>query len=416
LEQPKLDINKIRYIAMNKKALLDSALKCADYFVENQVKEREDANRGRTIRSYDHVSGEMVLTGNWQTGTFLMGLLAAYRRTGKEEYLSAAEFGGHYIMSLQVLDQRSRYYGVLRELTPQCIEFAPRDATTGAWALVWLYNFTGKKEYLESAMLFGDFHLRYCMCEGWPRYACYMDPELDDFYARGSFQSGTGLFYHDLFMASSEPKYIAEGMRPIADNYLKYFTREDGGLNSKLDIFTWKDVDEGQKDNILSGMHSFNDDFGNAMLQTAADIFKDEKYREAAYKYALWLADALDSDKGYCGHWSGVPVSLMYFHDLGNFYNDERLLKSREKALDILLGLQFANTGDGKLDGAFQGKYEGTGEVFGSGEMCMNTRCSSYALIALLKIESDLPDIWLGRNNKQFIDPLKKGETHKLVW
>jgi len=106
----------------------------------------------------------------------------------------------------------------------------------------------------------------------------------------------------------------------------------------------------------------------------------------------------------------------MYFHDLGNFYNDEKLLKARDKAIDILLGMQFVNTGDSKLDGAFQGRYEGTGEVPSNGEMYMNTRCSSYALTALLKIESDLSDIWLGNNNKQFTDPLKKGENHKLVW
>lgn len=407
---------------MNKQILLDSALKCADYFVLNQVKEREDANRGRTLRFYDQASGEKILTGNWQTGTFLMSLLATYRRTGDEKYLEAAEFAGHYLMSLQVLDQHSTYYGTIRELTPQSIEFAPRDATSAAWALVWLYNFTKKAEYLDRAMLFGDFHLRYCMVEGWPRYACYMDPELDDFYARGSFQSGTGLFYHDLFMASGEPRYISEGMRPIAENYLKYFVREDGGINQQFDIFTWKNSAEAKQENVSLGMHSFNDDFGNAMLQTAADVFEDETYREAARKFALWLAEAMESGDGYCGHWSGVPVSLMYFHDLGNYYNDEKLLKARDKALDILLDIQHLNTGDSRLDGAFRGAYEVSeagAELYekpDNNEMWMNTRCSSYALTALLKVESDLPDIWLGRNNKQFIDPLKKGENHKLVW
>ncbi len=401
---------------MDKQLLLERAVKCADYFVLNQVRDRDDANRGRTIRSYDQATGKTVLTGNWQTGAFLMSLLATYRRTGEQKYLEAAEFAGHYIMSLQVLDQRSRYYGVIRELTPQSIEFAPRDATSGAWALVWLYNFTGKSEYLERAMLFGDFHLRYCMCEGWPRYACYMDPKLDDFYARGAFQSGTGLFYHDLFMACGEPKYIAEGLRPIAENYLKYFICEDGSINQQFDIFTWKNTAEAKQANVAPGMHSFNDDFGNAMLQAASDIFEDEKYREAARRFALWLANSLDSEAGFSGHWSGVPVSLMYFHDLGLFYNDEKLLAARDKALDILLDMQFLDTGDTKLDGAFRGKSEVNSDLPQAGENCMNTRCSSYALTALLKVESDLPDIWLGRNNKKFVDPLKKGQPHKLIW
>ena len=42
-------------------------------------------------------------------------------------------------------------------------------------------------------------------------------------------------------------------------------------------------------------------------------------------------------------------------------------------------------------------------------------RTSGYALIALLKAESDLADIWLGIHNKPFRDHRHVG-LHKLVW
>ena len=389
----------------------ESLLKCAEWQIRNQVTDRQDANRGRFIRTYDKASGSLIYTGNWQTGAALMSLLSVYRRTKDAKYLEAAEYAGHYLMSLQVLDSHEpRYYGAIRELTPQSMEFAPRDAATAAWALVWLYKFTGNEEYLRRAVLFGDFHLKYCMCDVWPRYACYMEREFPDFYARGSFQSGTGLFYYDLFMASEDCRYIEFGLRPIADNYLKYFFRDNGEIILEREIFTWNvTAESGQKD-VTPSMHLFNDDFGAAMLQTASDLFKDEKYRNAACKYAQWLANHQDEDGGFCdgAHPSAVPTALMYFHDLGRYYDDENLLKAGEKALKKLLAMQYRNTGDCMLDGAFKGRYEGPKDFPGGGETCVNNRTTSYALSALIKLESDVEEIWLGRNNKLFVDPLKE--------
>ena len=408
---------------INQKTIMDHALACAEWQVKNQVTDRHDANKGRFIRSYDKASGKLIYTGNWQTGAALMALLSVYRRTGEEKYLEAAEKAGRYIMSLQVLDKHNpRYYGVIRELTPQSMEFAPRDATTAAWALVWLYNFTGEDEYLRRAVLFADFHLKYCMCEGWPLYASYMEKEHANFFARGSFQSGTGLFYHDLFMASEDARYIEYGMRPIADNYLKYFMKDNGELIQEREIFTWNREEESEQENVAPNMHMYNDDFGAAMLQTASDIFKDEKYRQGAYSYAKWLAANQDSDGGFCNglHTSGVPTASMYFHDLGNYYKDEVLLKARDKSLDRLISMQFKDTGNEKLDGGFAGKYEGPAGYPGGGNMCVNNRTSAYALNTLIRLESDIEDVWLGRNNKKFADPLKecisKGKFHDLKW
>lgn len=396
---------------MNKQTILERAVECAEWQVNNQVRDRHDANKGRFIRSYDKASGRLIYTGNWQTGAALMALLSVYRRTKDEKYLEAAEYAGRYIMSLQILDKDdTRFYGAIRELTPQSMEMDPRDATTAAWGLVWLYNFTGEKEYLRRAVLFGDFHLKYCMIEGWPQYSYYMESKFANFFARGSFQSGTGLFYYDLFMSSEDARYIEFGLRPIADNYLKYFIKDNGELIQEREIFTWNLEEESEQKNVTPNMHMFNDDFGAPMLQTASDLFKDEKYREGAYRYAQWLAEHQDKDGGFCNgtHPSAVPTALMYFHDLGQYYNDEKLLNAREKTLNKLLDMQFHDTGDVMLDGGIAGRYEGPENFPGGGDECVNNRVSAYAINALIKLESDVKDIWLGRNNKKFIDPLKE--------
>ena len=81
-------------------------------------------------------------------------------------------------------------------------------------------------------------------------------------------------------MATGDARYIEQGMRPIAETYRDKFFNPDGSLILDRDIFTGKDISEK-----LSGdnsMHKYNDDFGNAMLQTAAEIFGDESYRDTA--------------------------------------------------------------------------------------------------------------------------------------
>jgi hypothetical protein len=403
---------------IDKQTILDRALACARWQIHNQVTDRQDANRGRFIRSYDAASGHLIYTGNWQAGAALMSLLSVYRRTNEAKYLEAAELAGRYLMSLQIVDQRNtRFYGAIRELTPQSMEMDPRDATTAAWGLVWLYKFTGNEKYLDSAILFGDFHLKHCMIEGWPQYSYYMERRFGNYYAKGSFQSGTGLFFFDLFMASDDSRYIEFGMRPIAENYLKYFVQDDGEILQQRKVFTWKREPETKQKNVTVNMHAYNDDFGAAMLQTAADIFEDEAFRDGAYRYAKWLSAHQDGDGGFCGgdHPSAVPSALMYFHDLGRHYDDKQLLDSRDKALAKLLDMQFQDTGDEKLDGGFAGRYEGPKNYPGGGERCVNNRTTSYALNALIKLESDVEEIWLGRNNKKFSDPLYHG-LHDLEY
>ena len=145
--------------------ILAAAEKTAKWFLVNQPQSRLNANRGRFLTQHDAALAdpeELPYSTSWDTGCSLCGLLALWKRTGKKEYLEAAEKGGHYIMSLQVLDTREKqFFGAFREVTPQSMEFCPRDATSAAWALIYLAEATGDKEYLYRARIFGDWMLEY---------------------------------------------------------------------------------------------------------------------------------------------------------------------------------------------------------------------------------------------------------------
>lgn len=397
--------------------LLDRAVRCGDWMVRNQITDRMDANRGRGIRSYDAGTGEKLLTGNWMTGTMLMSLLALWKRTGDDRYYKAAVLAGRYILSLQVMDRHDRYFGAIREITPQSIEFAPRDATSAAWGLVWLAEATGEQLYLDRACHFADWLIERGMYRGWPMYAIYMDPELEHFYSRGSFQGGAGLFLHDLFMLCGDQRYIERGLLPIATIYRDEFIRDDGSLILERDPFTGvvtHAVDSLDAEHCPQ--HAVNDDFSAAMLLAASRLFGDRSFVERAALYARWVASVQDPDGGYAGGRipSAVPVSEMYLRDIGQETGDTALIESADRALSKLLTMQYSGTGDPRIDGAFHGIYEGK-EPDKWGRTCVNMRTTSYALIALIKAESDIGGIWLGAHNERFRDHRWVG-AHDLVW
>lgn len=400
---------------MTSENLLERAVRCGEWMIRNQITDRQDANRGRSIRSYDADTGEKVLTGNWMCGTMAASLCALRKRTGNDGYLRGAELAGRYIMSLQVMDTRSEYFGAIRELTPQSIEFAPRDATSAAWGLVWLADATGDQLYLDRARLFGDWLVEKGMYNGWPLYAVYMDPKLANFYSRGSFQSGAGLFLHDLFMLSGDAKYVEKGLQPIARVYRDDFINDDGSLNLDRDLFTGEITSPRPGDTRLP-QHAYNDDFGAAMMVAASRLFGDPSYMRKAALFAHWLIRNQDADGGYEGGTipSAVPVSEMIFRDYGTLMDDRMLLDAADRTLDRILEMQYIDHPDTCIDGAFHGVYEGS-KTNKRGRICVNMRTTAYSLMALLKAESDLADIWLGIHNKPFRDQRWVG-THDLVW
>ena len=393
---------------MNRLLIFDRVKLAVEQMLRFQIINRLDANQGRTLNVYNSVTGFEYYTTSWETGIFLACLLAMYKRTGEERYLDRAEYAGHYIMSLQVMDSRDpSRYGAIRECTPQSVEFCPRDATTAAWSLVWLYEATGKAEYLDRAILFAEWHLRNGMCGGWPLWAVFMDDDNHKYYSRGSFQSGTGLFYFDLFMQTHDPRYIEQGLRPIADIYIRDYFKSDGSLVIERSVFA-NQPDEHESDSVELDIHHFNDDFGAEMLQTAADIFKNEKYRDCARKFALWLAAHQQPDGNFFNGKrtvsSATAQALMYFDELGRHYDDSVLLQAADKTFEKVLAMQILDTDNRKLYGAFEGMPE---EDCPDPRKITQMRTNAYMVIALLKVEGKIRNFWLGGEyNRKFVDPL----------
>ncbi|MBE6367491.1 MAG: hypothetical protein E7052_06215 [Lentisphaerae bacterium] len=394
---------------MNKEIIFERINLAVDNMIRSQIIDRLDANSGRTLRDYNARTGMKVYSGNWCTGIFMACLLAMYKRTGKAEYLDRAEHAGHYIMSLQYLDSRDqRHYGMFRETTPQSEECLPRDAVTAAWCLVWLYEATGKAEYLDRAILFAEWHLKYGMTDGWPLYAVFTAPTNTNYYTKGSFQSGTGLFYYDLFLHTDDPRYIEFGLKPIADQYIEKFFREDGGIICEIGIFNGKEQIRTSKDSVELAMHAFNDDFGNQMLMAASDLFEDDKYRAQARKFAHWLVRHQSADGNFFNGvkyvTSAVPQALMYFDELGRYYNDQVLLDAAERTFKKLLDMQILESDDPCLYGAFEGMpYSSEDDP----RRCTQARTNAYSIISLFKVEGRIKDFWLGgEHNKKFIDPI----------
>ena len=393
--------------------LLERAKLAADWIMRNQVLNRQDANRGRSIRSYDAKSHEKVLTGNWMCGNIANTLSALFKRTGDSKYLESAEFAARYLMSLQVMDRHDSHFGAIRELTPQSIEFAPRDGVGGAWGLVWFAEATGKSQYLDRAVLFGDWLVEKGMYRGWPLYAVYMDDNMENFYSRGHFHSGTGLFLYDLFRMTGDQKYIERGLLPIAQIYRDDFIMEDGFLVKERDPFTGAVTDPKEKN---EPSYAVNDDFGALMMIAASKLFNDRSFVEKAGRFAHWLASFQQDDGGFFDGKvpSGVPVSMMTFNDLGETLEDQQLKQAGQRCLKKLLTMQYIEAKDPCIQGGFTGIYEGE-EPNREGRTCVNMRTSGYALQALLKAESKLENVWLGLYNDPFRDQ-RWIAPHDLIW
>ena len=62
---------------MDKSKFYEMAEATAMWMVDNQVTDRNDANRGRVLKFYNPHTNQESLSPNWMTGTVCMSLLAS---------------------------------------------------------------------------------------------------------------------------------------------------------------------------------------------------------------------------------------------------------------------------------------------------------------------------------------------------
>ena len=238
---------------------LGTALLAADWFVNGQVREIDNANCGRFIGTYEIAAEKISYSANWDTATAIMALLAAFKRTKDKRYLDSAKLAGEYIKSLQILDSaETRIYGAIREVTPQTLHSYPRDALTAAWGLLSLYSLTHQEDYLRRTKLFADWYLRNALDRtGWPYWDFYLNKN-EVSRLQGSFQAGALGFLYDLFCITGDKRYIGHEFQTIADRYVEIFPRNDG---SHWVVYNPNTKEYNREEQYCAYRHTYNDDF-----------------------------------------------------------------------------------------------------------------------------------------------------------
>ncbi len=371
----------------------EAARRLADWMLNNQVRNWDNANNGRFLGTYNPQSPDPVLSYsiNWTTATSLKGMLMMYHRTGEEKYYEAAFMAGEYLKALQILDERNpAYFGNFRENTPQTTWCYPRDTLTAAWALLWMYEQTGDEEYLYRVNIFNDWFLNYAMADGWPLWEVNFRGEepYKNINLEGSFHGGVSAYFYDYGRITGDFSAAEKGMRFIADHFIERFMREDGSIYIIYDT---------EKEEYLDGidkpyhplywqiMHRYNDDFSSLGMLGTYLYYRENKYLDQVKLFAQWLLDEQNDDGSFADPFvhsasATVPIFLL---DLYRITGNEEYYEAAHRAGNHLLWLQETESPDPR---AYGGIYGDAG-YGGSVKDIINIRASSYALIALLKLE-----------------------------
>jgi uncharacterized protein YyaL (SSP411 family) len=153
----------------NNNKFIKAAENAGNWLLRNQVIDQRDANCGRFLYCCNIKTGYFQRSTNWQTGMGVLALLWLYNFTGNKEYLEAAELAADYLLSLQVVDADTpEILGGFREVTPQTPSMTTRDSTSAAWGLLGLLQITGRDDLLKAVKRFADWQLKYAWQNGWP--------------------------------------------------------------------------------------------------------------------------------------------------------------------------------------------------------------------------------------------------------
>jgi hypothetical protein len=362
-----------------------------DFFVDNQISNNCDANRGRYPFVHDCVENKTLsLTTNWTTGVVLEAMLAGYKHTNKEKYLRSAELAAEYIKSLQRFTPFSpdRNQGVFRETSPQTEWAHPRDALTAAWALLDLFTVNGDEECKLRSISFADWFIEVAMDSCYPRWTVRFDKSPWDPEWFGSFHSGGAFFFHRLYTLFGDERHL-KAMRTILDFYNKRHLDANGNITVILDRSTLEPLDGKANHEFTTPgwemMHRYNDDFG-ALANLAA--FKNTggvEYRCAAVTFLSTMLMAQNDDGGFGPENQSVPsaggsvlIEMLAAKRLGLELPDE-IDQAIVRASEYILNLRY---GKGESANAFLG----FDEDYKLSDRFTNARTGAYAILALLRM------------------------------
>jgi len=371
----------------------EAAIRAGDWLVRTQQKQYDDANLGRFFYAVDLETGYTELSTGWQTGFAVISLLSLHKFTGDEKYLEAARLGIEYIKTLQIMDSRQkRFYGAIREETPQTNWLHPRDAVSAGWALLIYGNYANDHDSRERAALFGDWLVTKGMRGDWPLCTVNIGPgghASDDL--RGSFQSGGILFLIDLYESTQNMLYYDAALR-MSDYYVDNFIDENGIIKVLVDpIGNNPGANDTEKWPLAwRRMHQINDDFGGIALVGSYKLFCKESYLQRMSAYFSWIRTAGNADGSFLDPVmevgsATVPIFLNAYAPLAQENEQDAIAELNTRSLDYLLSIQ-QNTENENSDGAFLGLNNKC--QYGLGKW-VNIRCSAYAILALLQQSND---------------------------
>jgi hypothetical protein len=368
----------------------EAAIRGLDFFVRNQVTSTDSADHGRFPFIFDcRQQVTQSLTTNWTTGVVVEALLAGHGFTGRDVYLQAAQRAVCYLKSLQDFWPLSRRtFGLLHEATPQTTWAHPRDALTGAWAMLDYGDQVGDEDSLRRAEYFAQWFIDVGMEHGYPYWTARFDDSPWEPSWTGSFHSGGAFFFYRLFARTGDQKY-RQAMRTILRHYNAHHLAADGEITVILDRTTLEALD-GRVDPSSAHpgwqvMHKYNDDFGALANLAAFSLDGEAAYRDAAVGFLKRMAAEQRQDGGFGPKDHSVPsagasvlIELLAARKLGIEVADQDVL---DRTAAYLRSRQVCRP-DSPADGAFLG-YSRKGYTVSDYEA--NTRTGAYAIMALLR-------------------------------
>lgn len=360
-------------------------LKCArllaDWYVNNQLNpDPHTAVAGEIISYRAKNDPGIYLACQWHLAFAVMGMLSAGKVFQDEKYLNAADKMMQYLKTLQVFDPFvPDFYGAIRESNPQLGTFYVRDSLSAAWAFVEYYEVTGKEEFLQRAILWAKWFLKYGMDEtGWPLWGYDIDIAIHDKQLdmhndiHGCFHGGSLNFFAKLAKATGDKSWTGSFFEHMADYFCSTIQQEDGYFRSVEKATGKVPAKDPQR-----GLHRGNDDLGTLGLLNAWNVYKKPEYLEAIRKFltAVFKTQSTREDHLFEVSCAAVPVVLNIVEESRGIVDFQASEEACLLAEQALLGRQFPATESIEYAGAL--------DELNDGALCV--RSMGYTLIWLLK-------------------------------
>lgn len=266
----------------DEKALfLNAARLTANWMVNTQNTEQrpwmpyrvnQSADNGRFLEKVCPAREDRVPSGVWLTGLYLCGLTAMDKTPvlNRDRYRYAVECGARFLKSLQCFDARwPKAVGGFHEVWPGQPYSAPRDAASGAFGLVALYEATGDKDLLDRAIRFGQWYSTHGSdADGYPWDDFNLETGAGTSHKRGDWQAGGALIYWMLWTLTGDEAWKTPLKKAL--DVLLDICANDPGTDT---AYTF------HGDNIIS---IGNDDFATIALLAGHKLFQDRRYLDCA--------------------------------------------------------------------------------------------------------------------------------------